>query len=103
MASGFVAKHAVDGSFAFLFSLLSILCGLGFWILCAGRNHDIHSDLALDRLHGIEAAAVVKNSDHSGMGTYHRPHDAAFGAAIRANRDDIDQHAVAVHGVADGV
>ena len=37
------------------------------------------------------------------MRPHHRPHDAPFGAAIGANRDDIDQHAVAVHGVADGV
>ena len=37
------------------------------------------------------------------MRAHHRPHDTALGAAIGTNGDDVDQHAVAVHGVADGV
>ena len=37
------------------------------------------------------------------MRAHYRSHDAAFGAAIGTNGADVDQHAVAVHGVADGV
>ena len=49
------------------------------------------------------AAAVVKNPHHGGMSAHHRPHDAPFRAAIGTNRHNVDQHAIAVHGVADGV
>ena len=37
------------------------------------------------------------------MCSHHRPHDAAFSAPIGTNRHNVDQHAVAMHGVADGV
>ncbi len=37
------------------------------------------------------------------MGAHHRPDDAAFSAAIGTNRHNVDQHAVAMHGVSDGV
>src|SRR5271169_6394907 len=72
-------------------------------MLHAHRNHDLLRDLAVDRLHGVMASAIVKSPDHRGMRAYHRAHDAAFGAAIGTNGGDVDQHAVAVHRVADYV
>src|SRR5260370_26599016 len=71
--------------------------------LHAWRDHDIHRDLAVDRLHRIVPAAVVENADHRRMRPHHRPHDAAFGAAIGTSGDDVYQHAITVHGIADGV
>src|ERR1700728_536115 len=72
-------------------------------MVCAWRNYYIHCDLAVDWLYGVVAGAVVENSDDGGMCAHHRTHDAAFGAAIGTSGDDIDQHAIAVHGIADGV
>ena len=97
----FVAKHSVDGFMVFLLSFLSARCGFGFRILHSSRDHDVHRDLAVNWLHGIVAVAVMKNPDDGRMRAHHRSHDAAFGAAIRTCGDDVDQHAVTVHGIAD--
>jgi hypothetical protein len=62
-------------------------------------------DFAVDRFHGIVCAGYHSGKIPTTVGcaAYYGPHDAAFGAAFGTNRDDVDQNAVAVHRVADGV
>lgn len=45
----------------------------------------------------------MKNPHHSGMSAHHRPHNAAFSAAIGTNCHNVDQHAIAMHRVANRV
>ena len=105
-AGGFVAKHAVDGFFCSFIGSFGIARDgwrFGFRRFGSGGNHHVHGDLAIEGLHEVVAAAVVKNSDYGGMSTHDGANDAAFGAAILTDGNDVDQHAVPMHGVADGV
>ena len=100
----FFAEYAID---VFVLSASSALAlspsWAAQWEFPCLRDHDFLRDFAVDGLYVIVAAAVVKNSYYRGMAAHHRAHDAAFGAAIGAGGDDIDQNLIAVHGVADGV
>src|SRR6202790_1000096 len=99
--SGFVTQHAVNGLFLWRRRLAGFFANARN--LSSGRNHIVHCDVPVHRLRGIVAAAVMKNPHYRGMRAYYRPHDAAFGAAIGTSSDDVDQHAVAVHRISDGV
>src|SRR5260370_14421484 len=67
--------------------------------LHAGRNNNFLSDPAVDRLYVIVPAAIVKNAHYRGVGALDRSHNAAFRAAIRTDRANVDQDLIAVHGV----
>ena len=46
----------------------------------------------------VAATAVMKNSDDGTVGTCHRADDAALGAALGTEGDNLHQHLVAMHG-----
>src|SRR5580765_942386 len=70
-------------------------------MLHAFWNDDFLRDLCVDRGYVVSAAAVVEDADYWGVGAVDGANDASFGSAVVADLDDIYQHQIAVHGVAD--
>ena len=62
------------------------------------RYDNLLRKFLVNRSDVIAATAVVKFSHHGGVGATDQAHDAAFGAAVRTNIPDFNQHPVAVHG-----
>src|SRR6185437_5071225 len=72
------------------------------WVLIARGNENFLSDLLVNRGDVVAARAVVEDSDYGRMGAVQSAKNTAFGAAVGFDRADFHQHAVAVHGSADG-
>ena len=71
---------------------------IGIRIFHPRRYDNLLRKFLVNRSDVIAAAAVVKFSHHGGVGATDQAHDAAFGAAVRTNIPDFNQHPVAVHG-----
>ena len=74
-----------------------------FRVFHALRDDDLLRNLLVDRDHVVASRPVVENSDGGGMSTINRSNNPPFGPSSVPNVDDLDQHAIAVHGGADGM
>src|SRR5258707_15889952 len=80
------------------------------WTLHPARNHNFLGDLVIHGDNVIIAVPVMKNSHYRSVFAAEDAHNASFsagwaraGAAAIGARAQLHQHAVAVHGVADGM
>ncbi len=67
------------------------------------RDDDFLRYFLVDGFDVIAAVSVMEDADHGRMRARKRPDDAPFGATVGADGGDIDQHAVPMHGRADGM
>ncbi len=111
VAGGFVAQDAIDGLFLFLrplgllrtfnFNIFQHRGHRGIRDFLAFRDYDFLRDFCVDGSDVISASTVVEDAYYCGMSAVDGADDASFGAAVGADVGDVDQHEVAVHGVAD--
>ncbi len=64
-------------------------------------NYDVLRDLFVDWRYDVVLPSIVKDADYAGMSAIEHATDLAFGASVGANRADVDQHPVAMHGISD--
>ncbi len=65
-------------------------------------DDDLLRDLVVAGRDVVVPRAIVERADHRGMRAAGDAGDTSLGAAIVSHRPDLDQHAIAVHGRADG-
>src|SRR5260370_12558636 len=80
------------------------------WTLHPARNHDFLGDLVIHGNNVIITVPIMENSHHRGVLPAEDAHNASFsagwaraGAAAIGTCAQLHQHAVAWHGVADGM
>ena len=76
---------------------------LVFRIFHSLGDDDLLRNLLVDRDHVVVSRSVMENSDDGGMSTINRPNNPPFGPSTVPNVDDLDQHAIAMHGRTNGM
>ncbi len=71
-------------------------------ILHPRRNHNLLRYFLIDRSDVVPPAAIVKFPHDGRVSPSDQAQDTAFGAAVRTNVADLDDHAIAVHGRSHG-
>ena len=60
-------------------------------------------DFLIEGYYVVLPRTIVEDSDHGRMSSYDGPNDTTFRAAVGPDGADLHQHAVTMHGGADGV
>src|SRR5206468_1245744 len=110
LALGFIADHAVNGRTMLLFTFgrfsaqLDLAHAFRFLrrrYFHAVRDQDVGGQLLVDGRDVVVLRAVVEDANHRIVRAVQHFEDAAFRASVRADRAELDQHAVAMHRVTD--